>query len=337
MVLSPGQSLQKGKYEVVRELGRGRFGITYLVKRNDGERWVIKTLNPDVLKALPDPERERLETMVWQEAVKLARCSGTRHIVQAEMPFKEGDAICLPMEYVDGRSLGDRAQRQVVEDTALEYIRQIGEALEMVHDADLVHRDIRPDNILLRILPDSSVEAVLIDFGLAMACDTELTRTRRKEVSDGFSPIELYGRGRTIAPYTDVYSLAATLYELLAGEAPTSAEIRKLEGKTIESPQSKNPEISAQTTKAILKGLELEPDKRPKTVDVWLKLLNLNQKETQSSAQRQTDWGKWQTIWAAAAVFVAIIAIIVPTWLALRSSKPQPIAPNPSPTQSSPY
>lgn len=333
MVLSPGQPLHKGKYEVVRELGRGRFGITYLVKRNDGERWVVKTLNPDVLATLPDPERERLETMVWQEAVKLARCSGTRHIVRAEMPFKEGNAICLPMEYVDGRSLGDRARRQLPEAMALEYIRQIGEALAVVHGAGLIHRDIRPDNILLRILSDSSVEAVLTGFGLAMACDTELTRTREKEISDGFSPIELYGRGRTIGPYTDVYSLAATLYELLTGDAPASVEMRKFENQPLVPPQTQNPEISGKTAKAILKGLELQAEQRPQTTAAWLQLLDLDNRQSKDSPSNEINWAKWQAIWAAAVVIVTLI-VGIPAWLALRKPAP-PMSPPVSPTTQS--
>jgi eukaryotic-like serine/threonine-protein kinase len=105
MSLSVGQSLQNGKYTIDRELGRGRFGITYLAKRANGERWVIKVLNPQVVAGLEAKERDRLESMFWQEAVKLARCSNTPHIVTVEMPFKEGSVICLPMEYVSGSIL----------------------------------------------------------------------------------------------------------------------------------------------------------------------------------------------------------------------------------------
>ena len=97
MTLNSGQTLQKGKYTIEKELGRGRFGITYRAKRSDGERWAIKILNPDVLAVLSPDERDRLEIMFWQKAVKLSKCSGTSHIVQAEMPFKEGrDRLPIP-------------------------------------------------------------------------------------------------------------------------------------------------------------------------------------------------------------------------------------------------
>jgi eukaryotic-like serine/threonine-protein kinase len=315
MALNPGQLLQNGKYTIERELGRGRFGITYRAKRSDRERRVIKILNPDVLAALSPDERSRLETMFVQEAGKLERCHGNHHIVQVETLFKEGPIFCLPMEYVGGESLADRSQKILLEKTALEYIRQIGEAVAVVHEKGLVHCDIRPANIFLR-LRDNTVEAVLTDFGLALSCDTELTRTRTKERSDGFSPIELYARGQPVGPYTDVYSLAATLYELLTGEVPVSADARSIQDDKLVSPQVKNPEISGKTTKAILAGMELMPEKRPQSVKDWLKQLGLLQVKSETPPRKPVDWTKWGVIVAIGALLVAIVAMI-PSWLAL--------------------
>ena len=325
MTLNPGQTLQKGKYTIEKELGRGRFGITYRAKRSDGERWAIKILNPDVLAVLSPAERDRLETMFWQEAVKLSKCNGTLHIVQAEMPFKEGSTACLPMEYMDGNSLADRAQPQLLEATALEYIRQIGEALAIVHEKQLVHCDIRPANIFLK-LQGNQTEAVLTGFGLAMGCETELTRTRTKERSDGFSPVELCSRGQPVGPYTDVYSLAATLYELLTGEVPVSAIDRGTIGKELISPQVKQPEISGKTARAILLGMALLPTKRPQSVKDWLKQLNSQPIKPEIPARKEVNWTKWGTIIAGLALLVGFLAMI-PGWLALnkpdeKSSQP---------------
>jgi eukaryotic-like serine/threonine-protein kinase len=317
MVLNPGQVLQNGKYTIERELGRGRFGITHLAKQADGKRWVIKILNPDVLTTLSPDERSRLETMFWQEAVKLAKCNGTPHIVQTEMPFKEGDIVYLPMEYMDGNSLADRAQPQLLETNGLEYIRQIGDALTVVHGKGLVHCDIRPANIFLR-LRGNTVESVLTGFGLALSCDAELTRTRTKELSDGFSPIELYSRGKPVGPYTDVYSLAATLYELLTGTVPVSADDRGIQDDKLVSPQVKNPEISGKTTKAILAAMALMPEKRPKSVKKWLQQLDLSQIKSGTQTPKEINWAKWAVIWAiiipGLGLIVAIFAMI-PSWL----------------------
>jgi serine/threonine protein kinase len=166
MAWQAGEQLQGGKYTIEQELGRGRFGITYLAKDLKGDRLVIKTLNDDLLNSLSPEERNRLEPLFWQEAVKLARFRHP-HIVQVENPFKEGSHCCIAMEYIDGHPLSLRAQKVLPESAALTYIRQIGEALIEVHENQLIHRDIRPENIMLRVR-DGKAEAVLIDFGLAL-------------------------------------------------------------------------------------------------------------------------------------------------------------------------
>jgi serine/threonine protein kinase len=354
MELRSGQTLQNGKYTIERELGRGRFGITYLAKKVDGNRWVIKILNPQVLASLDEPDRDRLKTQFRQEAVKLAKCSGTPHIVQAAMPFEESELVGLPLEYVEGSNLGERGQRILSESRALSYIRQIGRALEVVHGQNLIHRDIRPANILLRIA-DNQVEAVLTEFGLAMDSATALTRTRKHELMDGFSPIELYSRDQPLGPYTDVYSLAATLYELLTGAVPPSAEDRQIQGTPLPLPQTQNPNISSQTAQAILTGLELQPQKRPQSVAAWLAMLPTPSQVTGNQSispvdtpepqpsftpassgspikrpQTLPNWDKWQAIWAAAAVAVVLLTFIFSTWLNSRPSNP------PSPPASSP-
>ena len=334
-VLTPGQTLLNGQYTIERELGHGRLAVTYryLARRADRERWVIKALNPQVLVGLSPSDRSRQESLFWQEAVKLSRCSGTPHIAKVAMPFKEGEVVCLPMEYLDGNSLAERAEQQLVEQTALDYIRQIGEALTVVHQQGLVHRDICPANIYLRIR-QGRVEAVLTSFELAVENDTELSRTRKREVTDGFSPIELYARGQAIGPYTDVYSLAATLYELLTGEAPCSAEVRQANGQVLLSPQVRNPDISGKTTKMILAGLELKPEKRPQSIQQWLSKLNTESNEAQPPPN-PADWTKWQAIWTAAAAIVALLIGGITVWLSWPQSNSPPLPPEPPSVPSS--
>jgi eukaryotic-like serine/threonine-protein kinase len=153
MVLQVGDDLQNGKYTIERELGRGRFAITYLAGKSDGERRVIKILNPQVLvelAVLAPPEADRLRGQFWKEAVNLARCNGSPHIVQVDTPFEEKGVYYLPMEYVEGNSLADRNPKIMSEELALRYIRQVGEALALVHANNLTHCDIRPANIFLR-------------------------------------------------------------------------------------------------------------------------------------------------------------------------------------------
>ncbi|MEL6401317.1 MAG: protein kinase, partial [Cyanobacteria bacterium J06626_4] len=228
------QTFQNGKYIVERSFDSGRFTTSYLAKKSDGERWIVKVLNPQILAGLASEEKDRRESLFWQEAIKLSKCSKNPHIAKVGMPFKEDDFICLPIEYFAGNSLAERPERCLTEQVALNYIRQIGDALDAVHREGFVHCDVCPENIHLRIRK-GNVEAVLTNFELAIDSNTELSRTRTRERTDGYSPIELYSRfdktGQRIGAYTDVYSLAATLYQLLTGEAPCSAEKRIAKGK----------------------------------------------------------------------------------------------------------
>jgi serine/threonine protein kinase len=180
------------------------------------------------------------------------------------------------MEYIDGISLADRRQPILSETEAIRYIQQIGEALIVVHQERLIHRDIHPGNIFLRVRQGKS-EAVLIDFGLALEFDSVLTTKRAKQTSEGFTPLELYAQHtRPTGAYSDIYSLAATLYVLLTGKMPVSALQRKIRKTRLVAPKKYNPQISDRTNRAILTGMELESQKRSQSMREWLDLLGLS-------------------------------------------------------------
>ncbi len=327
MALTPGQVLQKGKYTIDRELRRDWYSISYLAQGSDGHRWVIKILDPAVLAGLSEEEQSRLHNRFMKEAMTLATCTDrSPYIVKVQPAFMENNLLCLPFEYPGGTSLHDRSQPMLKEETALEYIRQLSEAVEVLHSQGLVHRDIRPANIFLRI-QDDKAEAVLTDFDLVMDFNAELSRTCTQDRADGFTPIELYSRGQPVGPYTDVYSLAATLYEMLTGTTPVSAESRQADKTPLESPQVKNPEISGRVAKAILAGMEILPEKRPQTLQAWLQQLGEASDPKAPDPGRvvtpeAVNWSKWGVIWA---VIIGIFAAI-PAWLAL---KPEAAPPNP--------
>ena len=149
-------------------------------------------------------------------------------------------------------------------------IHQVGSALSFVHQQNLTHRDVKPQNIMLRW---RGLEAVLIDFGLAR----ELTvpgKLRSSSVfgTECFAPIEQYERRAERGPYTDVYSLAVTLYVMLTGELPCPSIYRKQIDR-LTPPKQFNSEISDRVNAAIMKGMELSPQNRPQSVQEWLDLL----------------------------------------------------------------
>jgi serine/threonine protein kinase len=158
------------------------------------------------------------------------------------------------------------------ETEALRYIDQIGQALECVHERKLLHRDVKPNNILLR---RKTKEAVLIDFGLAREFQPGKIRSMTATKTEGYAPIEQYERRGDFGYYTDVYALAATLYSLLTNRVPIPANYRAEEDVKLSPPQKYNQNISDKVNAAILKGMELEPVNRPQTVREFRELLGL--------------------------------------------------------------
>ncbi|MEH2170161.1 MAG: serine/threonine-protein kinase [Nostoc sp.] len=333
-----GDRLQGGKYTIERELGRGRFGITYLVKKQNGDRFVIKTLNDDLLTSLSQSERGRLETMFWQEAIKLSRCKH-KHIVEVAEPFKEGEHWCLVMEYVDGVSLADRRQQKLSEPEALRYIQQIGEALIVVHGNRLIHRDVHPGNIFLRVR-EGQPEAVLIDFGLALDFNHILTTNRTKETSEGFTPPELYAQSIPSGAYSDIYSLAATLYVLLTGKTPVSALKRKIDNARLVEPKHWNNQVSDRTNRAILTGMKLDPKQRPQSMREWLDLLGLTGEvrqpesavvpNTNLNQEKKINWTHVIAAIAAIGTLLSGIAALIVIFKPSPPTNPPSLSPSPS-------
>ena len=273
MAWNRGHWLQGGRYTIERELGKGRFAVTYLARDRQGNPWVIKTLNDEILNQWNKGQIARLQDKLWQEATILAACRNP-HIVQSKLPFRERrgrlwgqtQQVCIPMEFIEGETL-DKFPKPLGEQEALSYIRQVGEALLEVHRNGLLHRDVKPKNIMVRT---NTYEAVLIDFGLAKEFDQPVT-TFDTATAEGFAPPELYDRGGEQGFYTDVYSLAATLYVLLTGKMPSEAIKRpKMQ---LESPQQYNPQISDRVNNAIIWGMEMEANRRPQTIQAWLEEL----------------------------------------------------------------
>ncbi|QIR41604.1 serine/threonine protein kinase [Tolypothrix sp. PCC 7910] len=270
MTWASGKQLQKGKYRIEQELGAGGFGITYCAKDNYGRYVVIKTLNEQVQRR---PDFSKFQQDFLNEAIKLAKCTHP-HIARIDEVIHEDGLWCIVMEYIDGENLAYQVDNRGVlpEAEALRYIQQIGEALTLVHNHGLLHRDVKPQNIMLRA---NETEAVLIDFGIAREFSHNLTQTHTQILSDGFSPIEQYDKRAKRGAFTDVYALAATLYSFLTAEVPTMAPIRAI-GTPLEEPKNINSCISEKVNQAILKGMEIKPENRPQSVQEWLAIFMPN-------------------------------------------------------------
>ncbi len=272
MVWNAGQELFGGRYIILGKLGEGGIGMTYLARNEQKELRVIKTLREELLnKAAWKPHQVKLKQDFRDEAVRLAVCRHP-HIVQIENIFDEDNLPCIVMEYIEGEDLGNRVRRLGIlsETEALLYIQQVGEALKVIHNKGLLHRDIKPRNIMIRA---NKNEAVLIDFGIAREFIPNAVQRHTVYRTPGFAPPEQYELEAPRGEYIDVYALAATLYNILTGVLPRNAVDRSQE-IPLESPQQYNPNISNRVNEAILRGMDLQPHHRPQSVQQWLDLLS---------------------------------------------------------------
>ncbi|MBW4510659.1 MAG: serine/threonine protein kinase [Scytonematopsis contorta HA4267-MV1] len=266
-----GTTLQGGKYTLNQEIGHGGFGITFKATHHYlNQVVVVKTLNHRLQQ---HPDFAKFERQFQDEARRLATCLHP-NIVRISDFFVEDGLPYMVMEYIPGETLGEAYVLPGIplpEAIAIHYIRQIGAALEVVHKNGLLHRDVKPDNIILR---KNTQEVVLIDFGIAREFSSGVRQTHTGMVSEGYSPIEQYMSQATRSPATDVYSLAATLYALLTGQVPMPALLRDRE--KMPSPRELQPHLSAAANQAIMRGMAVEARFRPQTVVDWLRILPEN-------------------------------------------------------------
>ncbi|MBD2122181.1 serine/threonine-protein kinase [Trichocoleus sp. FACHB-262] len=267
MNLATGTVLQNGKYVVEAILGQGGFGITYRAHHAYFDQ-------PVVIKVLHENLRRHADFAQFQqqfiaEARRVARCQHP-NIVRVFDFFEEGSLSFIVMDYIPGDTLADIVQSEgaLPEAKAIHYIRQIGAALNVVHQAGLLHRDVKPHNIIRREHTDF---VVLIDFGIAREFTPGVTQTHTGMLSAGYAPIEQYLPQGKRTPALDIYALAATLYSLVTGQAPIAAPLR--DRIPLLDMRQSQPHLSTAVEQAILRGMEMEAEARPQTVAEWFALL----------------------------------------------------------------
>jgi serine/threonine protein kinase len=300
MTWQPGYQLQAGKYIIQQELGEGGFGITYKAQHillNSSV--VIKTPNR---KLRNDPEYPKYVKRFLKEAQTLAKLSAQRHphIVQVKDLFEEGEIPCLVMEFIQGESLLNLVKQQgtIPESQAINYIRQIGNALSLIHEAGLVHRDAHPGNIMVQ----NSQNCILIDFGLASEIVPVISTTKHP-ANMAFAPFEQILGSCEVT--VDIYTLAASSYYAITGEVPTPNLYQRQQGQKLKEPK-KFTNISETLNHAIVKGLEFEATKRPQAIKDWLLMFPSTSFQPEPNflpvplvSERGVDYNKLQQLLAA--------------------------------------
>jgi serine/threonine protein kinase len=274
-----------GDFRIKRVLGAGGFGITYLAEEVALARLVtIKEYFPaDYAARSSDIEasprsRECASDYKWgldrfiEEAQTLARF-GHPNIVRVYRYFRANNTGYMVLQFEEGGSFKSwlkglkRAPRQAELDAIL---GPLLDALEMVHKGDFLHRDIAPDNIIIR--QDKS--PVLIDFGSARGEIASHSKTVSALVKPGYSPYEQYATTSSKqGPWTDIYALGATLYHAIAGKRPPDSPSRMVNDDCISAREAALSSYRPGFLAAVDKALNLEVTERPQSVAEWRAML----------------------------------------------------------------
>jgi tetratricopeptide (TPR) repeat protein len=250
------------RYLLLAKIGEGAMGTVYKAKDSVLDRPVaIKVLNRSLA------ESETARSYFLREARSAAALSHT-HIVTVFDAGFEGAVLYLVMEYLEGDDLETLATRPpggLPEKTALGYAAQVADALANVHAQNIVHRDVKPGNVM-RLKGTNKVK--LMDFGIAHLAAPEGQKRKSTNVAgtpDFMAPEQLLGQG--LGPWTDIYALGGTLYELLTGQVPFPEGDATVHAHQTPAPDPRKikPGISAASAELILACLAKDPKDRPQS------------------------------------------------------------------------
>ncbi len=252
---------QLGRYEVVSELGQGAMGVVYKAKDPLIDREVaIKTIN----LSLALDEKEEYEGRFYQEAKAAGRLNHP-NIVTIYDVGKSGDVAYIAMEFLQGRELRDIMNDVglLPVDQVLDVATQVAQGLAYAHEHDIVHRDVKPSNIM--VVRDGYVK--ITDFGIArMASSAVRTQTGMVLGSPKYmSPEQVVGK--TIDQRSDIFSLGVMLYEMLTGKPPFNGEnVNAIMYQTLNAvpapPSTLNPDVPEMANFIVAKALAKKLDDR---------------------------------------------------------------------------
>ena len=334
--LLPGTPLNGGKYVIERKIGEGGFGITYKAVQQGLNRIVcikeyfmaggcVRNTQAHTvqLQGISEDLFEKYRQAFVREAKTLA---SLRHpnIVEVIDVFDENGTSYMVMPFIEGKSLQGIVEKNgpLTPPEAVNYMAQITSAVDYIHQRHILHRDIKPDNIMIT----ADFKAILIDFGSAREFEQDKTQMHTSMLTHGYAPTEQYTANSRKGSYTDIYAIGATLYFVLTGKVPLEAAARMTE--KMPEPKELNPNIPDEINRTILKAMQLKAENRHQTVkDFMDDLLNIKPSELVDETiggktviiEKSKKW-MWWVIGVAAVLIVALV-----TGLILRPNKTKTI------------
>jgi serine/threonine protein kinase len=253
-----------GEYDVLEKIAEGGMGAVFKARsRHTGDLVAIKVLPPQTA-------RNPILLKRFEYEYRAAAALDHPHIVRALEFNGTGTAPFLVMEYVEGESLGAKIERDgpMSEEAAIRIIAQVCQGLHRAHKQKLIHRDVKPDNIL--VTPDGV--AKLTDLGLVKIADAEdelnLTKTGRGLGTPNYMAPEQFRDAKNADVRCDIYSIGATLYTLLTAETPfgkvgpLECWLRKQRNE-LPPPRQVNPAVSERVSWAVMRAMSGDPASRP--------------------------------------------------------------------------
>ncbi len=264
----------ENKYMLGRVIGVGGFGITYIGWDLNLQTYIaIKEYFPDSIASRDAARSEEvipnegsreiydkgLKRYV-EEAQNISKFYQLQGIVSVKDFFYANGTAYIVMEYINGINLKEYLKNcggRLDEATVLALMKPVFESLYQIHNSGLVHRDISPDNIMV----DNEGKIKLIDFGSARGQSAESDKTYTVILKHGYAPSEQYYAKGNQGPWTDIYSLCATMYKMLTGTIPPNS-VERMEQDMYQTPSSMGIPVSERTERVLAKGLAVKINDR---------------------------------------------------------------------------
>ena len=319
--MSPGTSLA-GRYLIGQVLGFGGFGVTYIgwdqvllrkvaVKEYLPGEFSTRIPGQTQITTYGGERSEQFSSGLGkflEEAKVLAKLEAANGVVRIYDSFQENNTAYIIMEYLEGRTLKaylEQNKKLSVEE-AKDILHPVITALKEVHAMGIIHRDIAPDNIFLT--NDGKVK--LLDFGASRFATTSHSKSLSVIIKQGYAPVEQYRSRGDQGTWTDVYSLAATFYNMVTGVTPEDA-MERVEKEELKRPSRMGVKIPKNVEHAIMNALNIRIEDRTRDTEIFEKeLYGKDKVKLKFVHLKKEDVGKWP-LWAKLTTSMAVLTVVV--------------------------